>query len=1293
MHSDRHLAARKWLSAIGGMLVLGLVGYWLGGPRFSDAQPNAAAESPAPVVRGYRVPQEHLDAALEDLRQAFPPEKNARFAVDTRSRQILAVAPSDLQPQVEAQLTDYLKNVTAKSAEPAPNDAGAAGHRDGATATRSTRRPLRHASPEDFELALQNIWGRRVHVARAEGGQSVTMTIPGVDGPSVLQFDAQRKLVQLVGSPASHAALEKLVDALDQPRDAAPPVFQLVSQERARDPQFRSSLAVLRAALDADARAEAAPAADPEAVAQAADAPAPKDAPAGPAGEEGDDDEAGLIGQVQIEIVNEFGLIIVKGKKRDVERVMKIIEQLETKKTPLTIQVYALKNANNESLATLVNQVYSQFLASRQGSVGIYPLVKPNALLLVGQPESLETVIELIQKLDRPVAPSAHWKVFPLQFLSASEAAQTVTSFYNPRAAGGAGGQQQAGGQQFQQQPGLQGVPGLQGQQGFPVAPQPAPAGGAAATGLGTRLEVVAEVRSNSLLVRGSPRDLADVAALLKKLDVDSVVAQSDVRVFKVTNTMARDLATVLNAAIRGQSLTTGGAAQGGQGAAPGFQQPQQPGGGAGGAAGGTTRGSTLNFIAVDKKTGETTQTTAVANDVVVTADNNSNALIVRAPKKTMALVEAIINELDSLPDASAQIKVFTINASDATYLAQMLQQLFGQQVTIGRGTGGFLGAGNVANQLATAGLNTGDSSLVPLRFAVDARTNSIIASGSAGDLKVVEALLIRLDEDDVQTRRIAVYRLKNAFAQDVTSAITTFLTQQRQVVQQNLAFNVAIDPFEQLEREVAISAEPVSNSVIISATPQFFDRVMEIIEKLDYRPPMVMVQVLIAEVRLSDVYEFGVELGLQDSLLFDRGKASLAGANPQSVPGFGFGAAGLPNANSVGQSNVAGQALSALGVGRSNTTLGYGGMVLSAASDSVNVLIRALQDTGRLQILSRPQVMAIHNRQARVLVGQKVPRITGTTFNTLGNPQNQVSDVDVGLILNIIPQINNDNVVILNVQAERSRVSDTEGVTIGVTAQGQPITSPRIDNTSAVTTISARDGQTVAFAGLMTSEKTNITRGVPYLSNLPLLGNLFKYEFDSEIRKELLIVMTPRIIKHDEDYEWLNAVESERMSWCLADVVNLHGDVGLRGNNNLFCCDNVPVIYPDLDPTGSQYRKPVNGPNPDDKLHGENRPTGRRPITGQPGGRPQPVSGSDYMLPAPETPYPAPSPSANVAPRSGVQPANWNQSPPPVQAAPPPPPYVAPAGGAWQPKPTARPAPPPIVVPDNANSPPPSGP
>src|SRR5207244_10723116 len=106
-------------------------------------------------------------------------------------------------------------------------------------------------------------------------------------------------------------------------------------------------------------------------------------------------------------------------------------------------------------------------------------------------------------------------------------------------------------------------------------------------------------------------------------------------------------------------------------------------------------------------------------------------------------------------------------------------------------------------------------------------------------------------DASDVQPRKNAVYRLKNAPATDVATAINQFLTGQRQV--QALAPGVGLSAFEQIESEVVVVPEPVNNSLIISATPRYFDEIKNIVELLDARPPMVMVQVLIAEVTLNN--------------------------------------------------------------------------------------------------------------------------------------------------------------------------------------------------------------------------------------------------------------------------------------------------------------------------------------------------------------------------------------------------------------------------------------------------------
>ena len=111
-----------------------------------------------------------------------------------------------------------------------------------------------------------------------------------------------------------------------------------------------------------------------------------------------------------------------------------------------------------------------------------------------------------------------------------------------------------------------------------------------------------------------------------------------------------------------------------------------------------------------------------------------------------------------------------------------------------------------------------------------------------------------------------------------------------------------------------------------------------------------------------------------------------------------------------------------------------------------------------------------------------------------------------------------------------------------------------------------------MVFAGLITKNKTVSRRQIPWLGDLPGLGQLFRYDIEEEKRKELLIIMTPHVINGKDDLDAVNAMESGRMSWCLADLVEMHGDVGLDKGNGLWGIpDNCPTIYPDRDPSGKR--------------------------------------------------------------------------------------------------------------------------
>ncbi|MGB7346768.1 MAG: hypothetical protein WBD20_21280, partial [Pirellulaceae bacterium] len=116
--------------------------------------------------------------------------------------------------------------------------------------------------------------------------------------------------------------------------------------------------------------------------------------------------------------------------------------------------------------------------------------------------------------------------------------------------------------------------------------------------------------------------------------------------------------------------------------------------------------------------------------------------------------------------------------------------------------------------------------------------------------------------------------------------------------------------------------------------------------------------------------------------------------------------------------------------------------------------------------------------------------------------------------------------------------------------------------------TLTAYTGQTVVFGGLIQKSRSNISRRVPVMADIPLIGNLFKYDTEQETRNELLVIMTPMLINGEQDLDYVKEAESRRMSWCLADVVEAHGDVGLNGGYGLWGPAVGNTIYPDVHPT-----------------------------------------------------------------------------------------------------------------------------
>ena len=181
----------------------------------------------------------------------------------------------------------------------------------------------------------------------------------------------------------------------------------------------------------------------------------------------------------------------------------------------------------------------------------------------------------------------------------------------------------------------------------------------------------------------------------------------------------------------------------------------------------------------------------------------------------------------------------------------------------------------------------------------------------------------------------------------------------------------------------------------------------------------------------------------------------------------------------------------------------------------------------------------------------------------------------DVGVILNVPPEDQSGRAGGHGNQGRKSDVGpESEGTPVTV-AQFQVIRSPRINITQAQTTVSATSGQTVVLGGLITKSKDETHVKVPLLGDVPLLGRLFRYDSTTSNKTELLIIMTPHIIRNAADADALKQAEAARMSWCLGDVTKIHGDIGLRAHRQLVRF-RTQVVYPDMKPALGPDGKPL---------------------------------------------------------------------------------------------------------------------
>jgi len=385
-----------------------------------------------------------------------------------------------------------------------------------------------------------------------------------------------------------------------------------------------------------------------------------------------------------------------------------------------------------------------------------------------------------------------------------------------------------------------------------------------------------------------------------------------------------------------------------------------------------------------------------------------------------------------------------------------------------------------------------------------DERTNSVIVLGSKRAIIKIRSLIARLDASISGTEgSIHVYYLKHATAEEMSSVLSSLIsgTEKKAKSAKGGAADKAAKSSAtsvQLESDVKVTSDESTNSLVITASPKDYETLVEkVIAKLDIPRRQVYLEAVIMELAVRK----DRTLGIQGNF------GSLFGLGGESLTAFG---AVLPTfTQTIGTIAGASGGLSggALGGAFSDRSIEFTSPTGDkVAIPAVSAIIQALQTDSDVNVLSTPSILTLDNEEASIQVGQEVPVKTGSNLSG-GLATNNVTREDTGIILKVTPQISESDTVRLKIAQEVSQ--------LGAQTEDGPIFSKRTVDTVVV----ANDKQTIVIGGLIEDRNSVGTSKVPYLGDVPVLGNLFKTRHTAKEKSNILVFITPYIIRDRSDY------------------------------------------------------------------------------------------------------------------------------------------------------------------------------
>lgn len=522
-----------------------------------------------------------------------------------------------------------------------------------------------------------------------------------------------------------------------------------------------------------------------------------------------------------------------------------------------------------------------------------------------------------------------------------------------------------------------------------------------------------------------------------------------------------------------------------------------------------------------------------VSKDAAMAAYGPTNTVILTESASNIRRILSILESIDVIT-YKEELAVIRVEHADSGALAEQISEIYGAEVETPTSARRNTRANRRGANAASAGPTIASAVRGTVRILTDARTNSLIVLASRPNLEEVRQLVRKLDVPVTGGGRIHVRYLKNANAEELAQTLSSMLSGQPRATStgagaagaaaaagggQARALRGAVAG---LDADISVTADPATNSLVIQASQEGFNTLSAVIDKLDVQRPQVLVEALIMEVDVTDVEILGLNALLD--LIDGENRISFVSltdvATQAALTGVGGPVLAPFAANLVSDSTNGGE---------SDGTL-------------IQSLIRAAAFDNGTNVLSAPHILTSDNEQAEIRIGDNIPIISSRVQSAAGveaglSTSVNVERQDVGVTLRVTPQITEGSSLRLEIFQEITSINSGLQEEVGNPEDvGVPLSNRRIENTVVV-----EDSSTIVIGGLISEDYQDVLTKVPFLGDIPILGWLFKTT-DKRLQKvNLLVFLTPHIIRDGDDLELETIRKREEFADSAADALDLN--------------------------------------------------------------------------------------------------------------------------------------------------------